>query len=107
MRPSSSLCGWDPEGHCLSGAEQNNPGLPPKASSAVAAPSENTESKRWSFVVFGDTRDATQDTQTGISPLLRRIAEGIAAEKPALVIHTGDLINGYYTHANLACSRQI
>jgi hypothetical protein len=80
------------------GAGQN-PGTPAATSSVVAASSENTGGKRWSFAVFGDTRDATQDTQTGISPLLNRIAEGIAADKPALVIHTGDLINGYYTHA--------
>ena len=77
------------------GAEPNASGI---ASLASAPPSSAiAEVDRWSFVVFGDTRDATQDTQTGISPLLGRIAEGIAAEKPALVIHIGDLINGYYT----------
>jgi hypothetical protein len=83
----------------LSPEAGQNPGIPTAPSSAVATPSESAESNRWSFAVFGDTRDATKDTQTGISPLLGRIAEGIAAEKPALVIHTGDLINGYYTHA--------
>jgi hypothetical protein len=77
----------------------SSPGPPSAPSSVVAAPSESAESSRWSFVVFGDTRDATKDTLTGISPLLARIAERIAAEKPALVIHTGHLINGYYTHA--------
>lgn len=51
----------------------------------------------WSFVVMGDTRDAAIDTSTGISPYLPRLAEAIAAEKPDLVIHTGDLANGYYT----------
>jgi hypothetical protein len=71
--------------------------IPDAASARVAVFPESTESNRWSFVVFGDTRDATQDTRTGISPLLGRIAEAIAAEKPALVLHIGDLINGYYT----------
>jgi predicted phosphodiesterase len=51
----------------------------------------------WKFVVMGDTRDKTTLTSTGISPDLSKMAEAIAAEKPDLVIHTGDLINGYYT----------
>ncbi len=51
----------------------------------------------WSYVVMGDTRDTTTDTLTGISPDLGRLAAAIAAEKPDLVIHTGDLANGYYT----------
>ena len=66
----------------------------------AAASSVSAQSHRWRFVVFGDTRDATRDTRTGISPLLGRMAKGIAAEKPALVIHIGDLINGYYTDKN-------
>jgi hypothetical protein len=78
-----------------SGAAQDNAGLPPTAS--AAGYSAGADSGRWSFVVFGDTRDATQDTATGISPLLGKMVESIAAEKPALVIHIGDLINGYYT----------
>lgn len=52
---------------------------------------------KWSFVVMGDTRDLTTDTLTGISPDLALLAQAIAAEKPDLVLHTGDLINGYYT----------
>ena len=79
-------------------AARNDPGKPPTGSAADKATSASAESNRWRFVVFGDTRDATQDTQTGISPLLGGMAEGIAAEKPALVIHIGDLINGFYTH---------
>ncbi len=78
-----------------SGARQNNPCMPSTA--AARASSGSAESNRWSFVVFGDTRDATRNTQTGISPLFGRMAEAIAAEKPALVIHIGDLINGFYT----------
>lgn len=61
---------------------------------------ESVSNERWSFVVFGDTRDLSKDTKTGISPFLSKLAERIAAEKPALVIHTGDLVNGYYTHAS-------
>ena len=79
-------------------AERNDPDRPPTGSAANKASSASAESNRWRFVVFGDTRDATQDTQTGISPLLGKMAEAIAAEKPALVIHIGDLINGFYTH---------
>jgi len=51
----------------------------------------------WRFVVMGDTRDRTMNTLTGISPDLSKMAEAIAAERPDLVIHTGDLCNGYYT----------
>lgn len=59
---------------------------------------ESAENETWRFVVFGDTRDATQDTLLGISPYLNELAKSIAAEKPKLVLHLGDLINGYYTH---------
>jgi hypothetical protein len=55
------------------------------------------EARRWTFVVLGDTRDLSDETQTGISPALNRLAKTIAAEKPDLVIHNGDLINGFYT----------
>jgi hypothetical protein len=79
------------------GAEQNNPGVPVTRSSVVTASSGGMESGNWSFVVFGDTRDTTSNTKKGISPLLDRLVEGIVAEKPALVIHIGDLINGFYT----------
>jgi hypothetical protein len=47
----------------------------------------------WTFVYFGDTRD-WDNTTTGISPHLNEIAKGIAADKPDLVLHGGDLING-------------
>lgn len=67
---------------------------------AAATDSAEAKSEPWRFVVFGDTRDATRDTPTGISPFLGKMAESIAAEKPALVIHIGDLVNGYYTTAN-------
>jgi predicted phosphodiesterase len=67
------------------------------SSEAVTESSADAESGSWRFVVFGDTRDATQDTRTGISPFLGMMAEKIASENPALVIHIGDLTNGYYT----------
>ncbi len=86
-----------------SGTEQT-PRTP--ASSAAPASPGDAGSTRWSFVVFGDTRDATRNTQTGISPLLGRIAEAIAAEKPALVIHIGDLANGFYTRSDSPVHRK-
>lgn len=92
--------GWLGPAASSSAAAQDNAGLPPTASSAATGYSAGAESGRWSFVVFGDTRDATRDTPTGISPLLGMMAESIAAEKPALVIHIGDLINGFYTTGN-------
>jgi hypothetical protein len=48
----------------------------------------------WTFVVVGDSRAATAVTLTGVSPDLPAIASAIAAERPALVIFTGDLIIG-------------
>lgn len=51
----------------------------------------------WKFIVMGDTRDNTTATLTGISPDLSLLISAIASEKPELVIHTGDLCNGYYT----------
>jgi hypothetical protein len=63
----------------------------------LARPVATAAEPPWSFVVMGDTRDRTKATLTGISPDLDRLARAIAAEKPDLVIHTGDLINGYYT----------
>jgi Icc-related predicted phosphoesterase len=70
---------------------------------AYPEPSSGTSDQSpavWKFVVFGDTRDATKNTTTGVSKYLPAIARGIAAEKPDFVIHTGDLINGYYTTSN-------
>jgi hypothetical protein len=77
--------------------EQDGSGMPSAALAAVTPSSVSAESTPWRFVVFGDTRDSTKDTQTGISPMLGLLAKSIAAEKPALVIHIGDLINGFYT----------
>ena len=51
--------------------------LQPAGRSTGGAPSDEGGG-RWSFVVFGDTRDATQDTRTGISPFLPALAAAIA-----------------------------
>ena len=47
------------------------------------------------FVVFGDSPDPANNTTTGISPYLSPIATAVAAEKPDLVMYTGDLVNGW------------
>ena len=49
----------------------------------------------WTFVVFGDSRDITKNTTTGISPYLYPIAVAVANESPDLVIYNGDLISGW------------
>src|SRR5512135_2759369 len=54
-----------------SGAEHNKPGATATTSSVVTTSSGSAKSS-WSFVVFGDTRDTSRSTQTGISPLLGR-----------------------------------
>ncbi len=64
----------------------------PKASGEGVAP--------WTFVVIGDTRDEHLNTTTGVSPYLRTLAERIAGDQPDLVLHDGDLVNGYYTNAS-------
>ena len=48
----------------------------------------------WKFIVFGDTPDGNKSSTTGISPNLALLATAIAAEKPAFVVHIGDLISG-------------
>ncbi len=50
----------------------------------------------WTFAVFGDTRHPVDSTTNGISDLLPVIADGIAAEHPSFVLHSGDLINGFF-----------
>lgn len=55
----------------------------------------STGSGIWTFVVFGDSPDPTKNTTTGISPNLSPIATAVAAEKPDLVMYTGDLVSGW------------
>lgn len=85
---------------CVVPAAASSPVAAQGNAAAPVAATADAGSGRWRFVVFGDTRDATRDTPTGISPFLGKMAESIAAEKPALVIHVGDLINGFYTTKN-------
>lgn len=65
-----------------------------KAEHAMATDS----GKPWCFVLIGDTRDTTKNSTTGISKGLNELARNIAAEplKPEIVIHAGDLTNGYW-----------
>jgi hypothetical protein len=62
-------------------------GIPPVS----PTPSGST----WTFVVFGDSRDITHHTLTGVSPYLSPLAIAIAAEKPELVMYNGDLVSGW------------
>ena len=48
----------------------------------------------WKFIVFGDTPDKNINSTTGITPNLSMLATAIATEKPAFVVHIGDLISG-------------
>lgn len=81
-----------------SNAEQVKFPRPSVAQAGDSLSSGKPENATWRFVVFGDTRDATQDTILGVSPFLNEFAKKIADEKPELVLHLGDLINGFYTH---------
>jgi hypothetical protein len=68
---------------------------------AVTAPTASGEDRDpWTFIVIGDTRDEELNTTTGVSPYLHILAEQMAEERPELVLHDGDLINGYYTNAS-------
>ncbi len=49
----------------------------------------------WTFAVFGDSRDNTKDTTTGVSQYLNIIAVAVAAENPDLVMYNGDLVSGW------------
>jgi hypothetical protein len=64
----------------------------PTPNNTLASP---TPSGTWTFVVFGDSRDNTKDTLTGVSPYLNTLAVAIAAEKPDLVMYNGDLVSGW------------
>ena len=45
----------------------------------VVSPVSPAPSGTWTFVVFGDSRDNTRDTLTGVSPYLDPIAVAVAA----------------------------
>ncbi len=59
---------------------------------------QGTTGKKWTFVVFGDTRDDTKATDRGISAVLPQLARFIANERPDLVVFNGDMVNGYWTN---------
>ena len=62
---------------------------------SFAGPATPAGSGDWKFVVFGDSPDPAKNTTTGVSPALSLIARRVAAEKPDLVMYTGDLVNGW------------
>lgn len=62
-------------------------GTTANATSAAGAP--------WKFVVVGDSRAPTGNTTTGISEDLDEIATAIAAERPSLLVFSGDLVSGW------------
>lgn len=86
-------------GMCIAGCTSPAPATAP----APAAPTATNgtplgtpaPSGTWTFVVFGDSRDITRDTKTGVSPYLAPIAVAVAQEKPELVIYNGDLVSGW------------
>jgi hypothetical protein len=66
----------------------------PLVSQTTPGPSQSAHGT-WTFVVFGDSRDITKNTTTGISPYLYPIAVAVANESPDLVIYNGDLVSGW------------
>ncbi len=63
--------------------------------STLTNTSDTSPAETWTFVVFGDSRDNTRDTTTGVSPYLAPIASAVADEKPDLVMFNGDLVSGW------------
>jgi len=80
---------------CTSPAPATTPAPAVPAVTSVMSPVTPAPSATWTFVVFGDSRDLTRDTQTGVSPYLVPIAKAVAEEKPDLVIYNGDLVSGW------------
>ena len=54
----------------------------------------NADGQSWKFIVFGDTPDKNKSSTTAITPNLSMLATAIANEKPAFVVHIGDLVSG-------------
>ena len=77
------------------GCIQPSPSPSKPVPTPVIPPVSLTPHGTWTFVVFGDSRDLTRDTLTGVSPYLAPIAVAIAAEKPDLVMYNGDLVSGW------------
>lgn len=77
------------------GCVQPSPSQPNRTPVPSVSPVSPAPSGTWTFVVFGDSRDNTRDTLTGVSPYLDPVAVAIAAEKPDLVMYNGDLVSGW------------
>ena len=77
------------------GCVQPSPSQPDRTPTPYGTPISPAPSGTWTFVVFGDSRDNTKDTLTGVSPYLDPVAVAIAAEKPDLVMYNGDLVSGW------------
>ena len=77
------------------GCVQPSSTQPKQLPAANVTPATATPPGTWTFVVFGDSRDNTKDTLTGVSPYLNVLAVAIAAEKPDLVMYNGDLVSGW------------
>lgn len=80
---------------CTSTAPSTTPAPAAPAVTTSTSPMTSSPSGTWTFVVFGDSRDLTRDTKTGVSPYLAPIAVAVAKEKPNLVIYNGDLVSGW------------
>jgi hypothetical protein len=74
--------------------QPSSPPAQPVPASGIS-PVTSAPGGTWTFVVFGDSRDITKNTTTGVSPYLTPIAVAVAAEKPDLVIYNGDLVSGW------------
>ncbi len=68
------------------------PGAAPTSATPAATPAGGNA---WTFVVVGDSRAGSPLSSTGVSPDLPAIASAIAAEEPAFVLFTGDLVSGW------------
>lgn len=86
-------------GICIAGCTSTAPATVPVPTAPAVTPGTPTMTSQpsgtWTFVVFGDSRDLTRDTKTGVSPYLAPIAVAVAKEKPDLVIYNGDLVSGW------------
>jgi hypothetical protein len=86
-------------GICIAGCTSPAPATPPATAAppvtAGTSPVSPAPSGTWTFVVFGDSRDITKDTLTGVSPYLIPIAGAVAKEKTDLIIYNGDLVSGW------------
>lgn len=82
----------------LTGLLGMSPALLPDAITQANALPTAAKASVWKFAMISDTHDADmQHTQTGVTAYLPPIINYIIAEKPDLVLQTGDLITGAQT----------